>query len=81
MAVEQSRHRFGFLNLHMTKYGKDYFKRSYQIVIIVVKSCCRMLVLAVMVTILESSLVVINAVAMVNDHWPVIILSAALCSC
>ena len=68
--VQCSRHRFDLLNLPMTKYGEYYFKEVAKIVIVavVVKSCCCIWVLLAMVTVQRSLLVVINAVAMVNDR-------------
>ena len=65
MPVQRSHHRFGLLNLPKTEYGEDYFKI---IVIVVVKSCCRILVLAVMVTVQRSFSAVKNTVATVNDR-------------
>ena len=51
-------------------------KEVAEITIVVVKSYCRILVLAVMVTIRLGLSEVKNAVATVNDPWPVVILSA-----
>ena len=45
---------------------------------IIVKNCCRILVLAVMVTDQQSFLAFSNTVPTVNVCWPVVILSAAL---
>ena len=45
-------------------------------IVIVVKSCCHIKVLAVMLTARRSSKAVTDAVAMVNDYWPAVILSA-----
>ena len=56
---------------------KTILKEVAKIVIVVVQSSYRILVLAVMVTIQRSFLAVTNAVAMVNDRWPAVILSAA----
>ena len=60
----------------MTKYGEIISKEVAEITIVVVKSYCRILVLAVMVTIRLGLSEVKNAVATVNDPWPVVILSA-----
>ena len=55
---------------------KIILKEVAEITIVVVKSYCRILVLAVMVTIRLGLSEVKNAVATVNDPWPVVILSA-----
>ena len=73
MAVQRSRHRFGLLNMPMTRYGKDYFKVA-KIVIVAVKSYFHILVLAVMVTVQQSFPVVTNAVTTINDRCPTAIL-------
>ena len=63
----------------VTKYGKDYFKRSCESCVIVVnKSCCPILVLAVIMTVQRSFSAVTNAVATINDCWPAVILSAVI---
>ena len=76
MPVQRSYHRFGLLNLPITKYGEDYFKRSCEVVVVVVESCCCILVLVVMVTVQQNFSAVANAVAMASDCWPSVILSA-----
>ena len=50
-------------------------KEIAKIVIAIVKSYCRILVLTVIVTVLRGYLVVTKALLMVNDQWPVVILS------
>ena len=55
---------------------KIILKEVAEITIVVVKSYCRILVLAVMVTIRLGLSEVKNTVATVNDPWPVVNLSA-----
>ena len=58
----------------MLDYDKDCFKRICKG--IKIKTCCYILVVAVMVTIRHGFAAVTKAVTMVNDCWPVVILSA-----
>ena len=58
--------------------AKIILKDVAKIVLVVVKSCCHIKVLTVMVTVQQSFSAFTNVVAMVNERWPVVILSAAL---
>ena len=59
---------------------KIMFKKISKIVIVVVKSYCCILVFTVMVTVWRNYSAVTNAVARVNDCWPVVILNAVVTS-
>ena len=58
--------------------AKIILKEIAKIVIVVVKSYCGILVLAVMVTVRRSYSAVTNAVATINDRWPAVILIAGV---
>ena len=58
--------------------AKIILKEVAKIVIVVVESCCRILVLAVMVTVWRSFSAVTNPVATISDRWTAVILSTDL---
>lgn len=63
-------------NLLFTNYDKDFFRRSWKGV--KVGENFYIQVLAVMATLQQSFLTMVNAVTTDNDHWQAIILSAGL---
>ena len=61
----------------MLDYGKDCFIRVWK-EIKIIKNCCYIYLVAVMMTILQGFSVLTNAFMMANDRWPAVILSAQL---
>ena len=81
LAVQRSCHRCGLLKLpRWYSMVKIILNKIAKIVIVAVKSYCRILTLVVMVTVWWSYSVVTKAVAVVNDYWLAVTLISVICS-